>query len=187
MSLHGPYGGVWPRGMACFSTPAPPLACALRCGFRPLPLHAMPPASIPLPLQFRCDLRPTITWAVSMWTTLRPSTACGPAVRPPPRTCMALLEATGPVRHVMSDASASCATALARARQSKYCVLLPLAHAAAVGLMIATGALLREKSRSGHFRIDFPRRYRLIDRLTLRLSAGDVVARFVPAHVAVGV
>jgi hypothetical protein len=53
--------------------------------------------------------------------------------------------------------------------------------------MIATGALLREKGRSGHFRIDFPRRYRLIDRLTLRLSAGDVVARFVPAHVAVGV
>jgi L-aspartate oxidase len=33
--------------------------------------------------------------------------------------------------------------------------------AAAVGLMIATAALLREESRGGHFRGDFPRRSRL--------------------------
>ena len=66
----------------------------------------------------------------------------------------------------------------------------PAADAAAVGLMIATAALLREESRGGHFRSDFPHRSRLIRRLTLRLGAGDVVARFVPAPsaaIAVGV
>ena len=60
------------------------------------------------------------------------------------------------------------------------------ADAAAVGLMTATAALLREASRGG-VRSDFPHRSCLIHRLAPRLSAGDVVARFVPAHVAVGV
>jgi L-aspartate oxidase len=66
----------------------------------------------------------------------------------------------------------------------------PAADAAAVGLMIATAALLREESRGAHFRSDFPHRSRLTRRLTLRLGAGDVAARFVPAPsaaVAVGV
>ena len=64
------------------------------------------------------------------------------------------------------------------------------ADAAAAGLMIATAALLREESRGGHFRTDFPHPSNLKRRLTLRFGSGDVVARFVPAAstaIAVGV
>jgi L-aspartate oxidase len=55
------------------------------------------------------------------------------------------------------------------------------ADAAAVGLMIATAALLREESRGSHFRTDFPHLSERAHRLRLRLGARDVVARPVPA------
>ena len=55
------------------------------------------------------------------------------------------------------------------------------ADATAVGLMIATAALLREESRGGHFRTDFPHPSHRIGRLSLRLGVGDVVALSVPA------
>jgi L-aspartate oxidase len=55
------------------------------------------------------------------------------------------------------------------------------ADAAAVGLMIATAALLREESRGGHFRTDFPHSSRGIGRLSLRLGVDDVVSLSVPA------
>jgi L-aspartate oxidase len=55
------------------------------------------------------------------------------------------------------------------------------ADATAVGLMIATAALLREESRGGHFRTDFPHPSHWIGRLSLRLGVGDVVALSVPA------
>jgi L-aspartate oxidase len=55
------------------------------------------------------------------------------------------------------------------------------ADAAAVGLMIAIAALLREESRGGHFRTDFPHPSHRARRLGLRLGVGDVVARSVPA------
>jgi aspartate oxidase len=47
--------------------------------------------------------------------------------------------------------------------------------------MITTAALLREESRGSHFRTDFPHSSHRANRITLRLGAGDVVARFVPA------
>jgi L-aspartate oxidase len=55
------------------------------------------------------------------------------------------------------------------------------ADAAAVGLMIATAALLREESRGSHFRTDYPHLSHPARRLSLSLGAGDVVARSVPA------
>jgi L-aspartate oxidase len=55
------------------------------------------------------------------------------------------------------------------------------ADAAAVGFMIATAASLREESRGGHFRTDFPHRSQLNRRIALRLGAGDAIALFMPA------
>jgi len=54
------------------------------------------------------------------------------------------------------------------------------ADAATVGLMIATAALLREESRGGHFRTDFPHLSHRLCRLSLHLGAGDVIARSIP-------
>jgi L-aspartate oxidase len=66
--------------------------------------------------------------------------------------------------------------------------LRPLAfgdHSAAdpalVGLMIATAALLREESRGGHYRTDFPGPAHLGRRLRLALCEGAVAAYFMPA------
>jgi L-aspartate oxidase len=55
------------------------------------------------------------------------------------------------------------------------------ADAAAVGLMIATAALLRAESRGSHCRTDFPHPSPHVRRLGLRLGARDVVASPVPA------
>jgi L-aspartate oxidase len=61
---------------------------------------------------------------------------------------------------------------------------------AAAGLLIAIAALLREESRGGHFRSDFPGRSHRARRLSLRLGQSDVVTRLMPADsaaIAVGV
>jgi L-aspartate oxidase len=58
-------------------------------------------------------------------------------------------------------------------------------HAAAdpalVGLMIATAALLREESRGGHWRTDFPHTAPSDRQLRLAVRNGDVAAHFTPA------
>ena len=92
---------------------------------------------------------------------------------------------TGPVRQIMSRYVGVLRDRIGLREAIE--VLRPIAFsgnsaadAAAVGLMITTAALLREESRGGHFRSDFPHRSCQIRRLTLRFGAGDVVARFVP-------
>ena len=55
------------------------------------------------------------------------------------------------------------------------------ADPALVGLMITTAALLREESRGGHYRTDFPGPAYLGRRLRLALCEGDVAAYFMPA------
>ena len=56
-----------------------------------------------------------------------------------------------------------------------------VADPALVGLMMATAALLREESRGGHRRTDFPGPAYLDRRLMLALCEGDVAAHFMPA------
>ena len=56
-----------------------------------------------------------------------------------------------------------------------------LADPALVGLMITTAALLREESRGGHRRTDFPSPACLGRRLRLALCEGNVAAYFMPA------
>ena len=57
----------------------------------------------------------------------------------------------------------------------------PAADPALVGLMIATAALLREESRGGHWRTDFPDPAYLGRRLRLALCEGDIATHFAPA------
>ena len=57
----------------------------------------------------------------------------------------------------------------------------PAADPALVGLMIATAALLREESRGGHWRTDFPHAAPSDRHLRLAVHNGDVAAHFTPA------
>jgi L-aspartate oxidase len=57
----------------------------------------------------------------------------------------------------------------------------PAADPALVGLLIATGALLREESRGAHCRTDFPRQAPSARHLTLAVSGGDIAAHFAAA------
>jgi L-aspartate oxidase len=92
----------------------------------------------------------------------------------------------GPVREIMSRH-----VGVLRARDGLRTAiegLRPLAfgdHAAAdpalVGLMIATAALLREESRGGHWRTDFPHPAPSGRQLKLAVRDGDVAAYFTPA------
>jgi L-aspartate oxidase len=59
---------------------------------------------------------------------------------------------------------------------------LPAADPALVGLMMATAALLREESRGGHSRTDFPQPAPSARHLRLAVSAVDVAAHFTPAR-----
>jgi L-aspartate oxidase len=92
----------------------------------------------------------------------------------------------GPVREIMSRNVGVLrhGTGLHRAVEA----LRPLAfgnHSGAdpalVGLMIATAALLREESRGGHCRTDFPGPADRGRRLRLALGQGDIAAHFAPA------
>jgi len=102
---------------------------------------------------------------------------------------------TGPVREIMSRyvgvlRDGTGLRAAVEALQPLAFCDGPAADAAAVGLMIAMAALLREESRGGHFRTDYPEPTHRVRRLSVRLGEGDVVARFMPAGstaIAVGV
>src|SRR5262245_41998233 len=92
----------------------------------------------------------------------------------------------GPVREIISRH-----VGVLRARDGLHTAieaLRPLAfgdHAAAdpalVGLMIATAALLREESRGGHWRADFPHPAPSARQLRAAVRNGDVAAHFMPA------
>jgi L-aspartate oxidase len=92
----------------------------------------------------------------------------------------------GPLREIMSRH-----VGVLRARdglRTAVEALQPLAfgdHSAAdpalVGLLIATAALLREESRGGHWRTDFPGHTSLGRQLTLTVHNGDIAAHFTPA------
>jgi L-aspartate oxidase len=116
------------------------------------------------------------------------SVACTPAqqgTKMPP-AAVPLASDAGPVREIMSRH-----VGVVRNRHGLRAAIAALhpaafgtgaaADAAAVGLLIATAALLREESRGSHFRTDFPRPSHRAARITLRLGGGDVVARSVPA------
>jgi len=93
----------------------------------------------------------------------------------------------GPVREILSRhvgvlrARDRLRTAIEALRPLAFDDRSPAADAALVGLMIATAALLREESRGGHWRTDFPRPAPSIRQSRLAVRNGDVTAHFTSA------
>lgn len=149
---------------------APP---SMDCG----PAARWPPqvCTVPIALpETRCWKQPCARWVAKSVS----GTTAQPEGKLPPVAVPQTADA-GPVRAIMARHVGVLRGAIEALRSIAFSTG-GATDAATDELMIATAALLREESRGGHFRTDFPHPSNRVCRLSLHLGAGDVVARSIP-------